>query len=896
MLSVLHAGRQMKTLRFVFVLCVLSFVCCFLVPSPVRAQSNAGITTPPTLDVSSPTNTLYRNNYWATIQVTISHVSTPLSGLLVAQMCNFITRGSTQIGILSPWRYQLPVHLNTGAQKQFSLPLPHTMGNFDPQGVLLTLLDAHGTVLTSTTIGRGYEVVPPDILIGTLSDQSAHLSTALMHANLPNQKDSPTTVPLDATTFPTQSSLLSLYDVLILDDFSTRTLSQAQLLALRTWVNQGGTLIEIGGSQWQRTLGSLPPDLLPVSLSGTQSLPAKTPLYPFIAPSSPDFYVVQSNQSPHTITVSTALLSSRSFSSNEALLSSGSLPLLVKARLGQGSLCYLAYDPMQTPLLSWEGQDGLWEMLLFSTLGDHFLIPDTATARSTGPGDFLIHVGIMRFLTPEALLGPWILVLLLFAYVLVLGPIRLLLLRRLHLAYHWHWRIILSSILLFSLIGYSFAFYQKNQEVSDNTVSLVRLNQDGSSASVTTYHGFLLPSNAPFTIQLPAGNLAQPLSNRLLTYARLSQVNSESPFSLTYNRTETSVQMSNSTPWLLHPLVAEYDTSLPGQITASLSLEHGRMVGKVTNTLSTALSDLYVLFPHGFARIGTLAAGESRTVDLELALTPASSQSSLADQIAQKAGLPTPYFPYASNGTPQNDFERHMALLSALSGTGTTLAQCNRPCTRNAITTPGTIYFTDAHIPNPGQVELPDPLLLSGAPATLIGWLDQAALPDNKVTVNHTVHPQGQHENFLQMPLSIGISTLDRMPAHFVQGQVITIGGFDAQLVLPGVYTLSDGNLTFELSLPHTLPKPGGLTISIPNLLASPRGLNRYTNPTHLQVRLYNWLTKQWDTVQLQYNTFSSRNTAAYLGKDQHVLVHISSNVNNAGRLIFGAPSLSLQP
>jgi hypothetical protein len=125
--------------------------------------------------------------------------------------------------------------------------------------------------------------------------------------------------------------------------------------------------------------------------------------------------------------------------------------------------------------------------------------------------------------------------------------------------------------------------------------------------------------------------------------------------------------MYNSTPWQLHPLVTERDTSLQGRVSVQLHLNHGRLVGVVSNTLPAALKDLYVLFPHGFARIGSLAAGESRTVDLSLSLAPPGKQGLLADQIAQQGGLATPYFPYATNGVPHGDFEHHMALLSAFS-------------------------------------------------------------------------------------------------------------------------------------------------------------------------------------------------------------------------------------
>src|SRR5205085_11885687 len=55
-------------------------------------------------------------------------------------------------------------------------------------------------------------------------------------------------------------------------------LSTAQLKALQTWVNQGGTLILVAGPEWRRTLGLLPAGLVPVALNGTATIAPRTPL------------------------------------------------------------------------------------------------------------------------------------------------------------------------------------------------------------------------------------------------------------------------------------------------------------------------------------------------------------------------------------------------------------------------------------------------------------------------------------------------------------------------------------------------------------------------------------------------------------------------------------------
>src|SRR5205823_5243758 len=80
------------------------------------------------------------------------------------------------------------------------------------------------------------------------------------------------------TTLPDSDMLLENFNIIVIDNFESASLNAKQFLALRTWVNKGGVLLEVGGPDWKRTLGSLPADLIPVELQGTTTLPAGTSL------------------------------------------------------------------------------------------------------------------------------------------------------------------------------------------------------------------------------------------------------------------------------------------------------------------------------------------------------------------------------------------------------------------------------------------------------------------------------------------------------------------------------------------------------------------------------------------------------------------------------------------
>src|SRR5260370_22473436 len=161
--------------------------------------------------------------------------------------------------------------------------------------------------------------------------------------------------------------------------------------------------------------------------------------------------------------------------------------------------------------------------------------------------------------------------------------------------------------------------------------------------------------------------------------------------------------------------------------------------------------------PHSFAYIGRLPAGQAQQVNVPLHSSTLNSASTLADQIARDNHLPVPYFPYTHGSQPRNDFQRHLAILSALSGEGYSYANCSGPCSTSAIISEQLITTPPASGPKGIPLDGSDPLLVAGAPATLIGWADQPVGATNGVTIN-VARAGGTHDDAVQVPLNIYFS------------------------------------------------------------------------------------------------------------------------------------------
>jgi hypothetical protein len=894
---------QETFMRFHVKLLFSAFIALVLVSilSPARVSARAEnasdlAATQLTLQLVVATGDSTRLDFWAPASITISNGGPDFSGVLaVTTFTSPNPSGPFATGVLG-WSYRHSVALKHGAQKQVTINVPFYDSPANPRGIIATLLNDQGKVVAVKT-DEPTVVDPGSVMIGILADQSTLNGgfTPLSAAALPDPTRQLTILPLDANSLPDTAETLAIFDILILDNFSTRALSAAQITALQTWVNRGGALIEIGGQQGQQTLGALPPQLLPVILNGTTSLPASTDVLPVGSPGIADIGQKPA-QLTQPITISSASLPAtndarqQAFSNLSTVLASGNIPLIVQANSGQGVICFLAYDPASAPLLSWPGTVALWKGLLMRGLRDQSLFSSLAPRFSTGPGELYLRGGLFNVLQPGTLLPVWALIFLLIGYIVVIGPVRLLILKRLKRS-AWSWRIVLAGAVAFSFLTYGLAFYQRSASI--DTISLIQFNQGGQSAHVTTFFSVFAPGQGAVQVHVPGTVLAQPIINEPFQVDD-RVANNSYHLAVTTTQDGTTINLPDAGTWTLHPLVSEGDQQVQGRLLSHLALQGSSITGTVTNTLGTSLSDVYIMMPHSYAYIGQLQAGQTLQVNVPLHTSSLNASTTLADQIARDNHLPVPYFPYDHNVRPQNSFQRHLAMLSALSGEGYVYAPCNGPCSTHAIVSSHSITAPPFSGPPANPLDSNDALLVSGAPATLLGWADQPFGATDTATING-LSAGGSHDSLVQTPLNIDYPDPANLLPGLISGQVVNATGNNTQILSPGVYNLASGSITFAFTLPD-VNRAQLHSMSVAAPVISGAGV---------QVQLYNWTTASWNTIALTNVSFSTGNTQAYISADGQVLLRLGTSLPSSatnqskqpastGTILFEKPSLSL--
>lgn len=821
----------------------------------------------------------YKDGTWVPVYISLSNTGADFVGTLSISPPPSLTTSAWP-----PTLYQSTITLPAGAQKQVTLYIPLKSSTIDTTPTLdVQLFDTHNHLIL-TQSAFAHPLNPQDIFVGLLSDQPGNFS-ALANMNLPNRSATLATEPLNASTFPTQAAALDNFDVLVLDDFTSSTLNNNQIHTLQAWIQQGGALIEVGGPSWQRSLIPLPDNLLPVTLSNTGLL------FTHIPSLTLNDVPVQSPVDP--VLISTATPAQTSISAiNTIILSTGKIPLVVQHQQGQGTIYYLAFDPTLEPLASWSGIPGFWRNLLLRTVGEQFLPPNTGApilpangiSNHIDPSLPLIGMGMENLLSsllPRSLALPWSLLVTVLGYLLVLGPLRSLVAR--FTKKRWNWHIVLSCLVIFSALSYGLALHEKNDAIRSNSISVLQLNQDGTSAHLTTYTGIFLPDQGSFHVSWSGNGLTQALpSTPSSSDAALPQMQ------IVNNENGTTVDLDGDHTWTMRTLISEEERQVHGTVVSHLTLDHSTLVGTITNTLPYALSDSYILMAKSYIHSGPLLAYQTRTIRSSLKNVN-DPLDTLADQITTDAGLLSAYNLNTNLLQTKTLSDLHLETLTALSGELSSFACGLNIC----VVTSGNsqrLFGNPVMFSSAGS----DPLLLANASATLIGWTDQPPTSNTNISINGTLSA-GTHETLVQIPLTMRIPDTSYVPPHTLNARLIDVQGNHVQ-TQSDIYLMTTGSMTFEVPLPPTLNvQRQPLTISLlpypPDgiYLLENAGARNLADIQHLHVSLYNWQTARWDSTPFNQYTLSIKKQA-YTGPNQRILFKFTNNSASEGTFVLGTP------
>lgn len=376
---------------------------------------------------------------------------------------------------------------------------------------------------------------------------------------------------------PTEAHVLSNINMLVIGDISAAGLSSDQIHKIKDWVYAGGNIM---------FSASTPPEILNAF---KEWMPALTK-QPGITKDLSTF---------------TEISKKSALPIQQITVYNKSLPLFSTQKVGLGKLFFANYDVNAQPLASWEFNRQLWSKLVSQyELNSQVRFP--YLNRNPNYYNMAQHIPDVHLPSASVLFFIWI------GYVLVIGPILYVLLKRRDRR-DWAWGIIPVSALVVSVGALSFGknliapndkLYTVNQIISiQPDLAILKsdaavLKRSGGEVTLDTKDGIIVP-----------GNLLQYTERNKNKLAYTIRQNDRGQFQTTI----THIPYMTQKPINGGGLVKDV-----GQLQADLVFEQEHIKGTITNKSVFDYQELYLTMGNRRMELGSLAKGETKQINEEV--------------------------------------------------------------------------------------------------------------------------------------------------------------------------------------------------------------------------------------------------------------------------------------
>ena len=295
-----------------------------------------------------------------------------------------------------------------------------------------------------------------------------------------------------ARGFPASSLLLTGFAAVVIDQFDTASLSEAQVRALRDFVGFGGTLVVAGGTGWRRTLAPLPADLLPIRPTSTASLSL-----------APIARLAGVREVDAVVPTATGTLAP---GARALVAADDGTPLSAQLAYGTGKIVELAFDPSgeagPTPFAALG-----WGQALARSLDQQ---PGNTPIASSLLGPDQGFTALLP-LSSDAPLPPiWLMGLVVVLYVVLAGPLNYLLVARRLQRPALFWATLPGVAVVFTGLFYLVGSSLQGT-LQDHEIQVVKVGP-GQAVNVLEYHRILFLRRGNHEIDPQPESLVAPLT------------------------------------------------------------------------------------------------------------------------------------------------------------------------------------------------------------------------------------------------------------------------------------------------------------------------------------------------------------------------------------------------
>ena len=511
-------------------------------------------------------NGTFKYGAWLPVTITVSNNGNDIRGSLEWRW----QAGGT--------RFAQTIELPRGANKRIVLPVVAESFGGD---ATLTLYDEPRTVIQQERV-RFNQVDVNSRVVGVLSEATNPLAEL---ADMPSMMGSGThLVRFDTATLPDRWELLQSLDMLFVHDVDSSTWNDAQRSAIAHWVADGGQLV-VGGDRVETSAGLR--TILPAAVGESAAV---APLGALAA---------GTNWRPRDASATFRALSLVPQGGAEVLAAGpGNAPLLLRRSHGDGLIVQAAFDLVEVHAQG--NAVRLWDSLLPETGAQ----PRWAQLRSNGQWVLQQSLALPALRLPTV----WSIVGFLALYVVLVGPLNYLLLRRIDRR-EWAYLTIPLTVVLFTAGAYGLGAAGRGGSPSASALTVVRAASGSTSGQGLSYIGLFSPSRRAYSVELGPEVLA---GNATLNFGGGSE-------QLDVVRTEAAVELPGFLVDVgaMRPVMAEQSVDVP-EVRITPQSEAGQpLTVEIENRGSRPLLDVALLAGDHAQKLDDFQAGERRVVVVE---------------------------------------------------------------------------------------------------------------------------------------------------------------------------------------------------------------------------------------------------------------------------------------
>jgi hypothetical protein len=524
-----------------------------------------------------------RNGSWAAVEVDLANDGPGVQGEL--------RMGGGSQGNA---RFATPVNLPTGSRQTYVL---HAQPPAFGRSVKVELV-AGDQVLDSVDVAYLVHDAT-QLVVGIIAERP---QAVVSQINLPPNPfgNVAAIVPLTVADLPERAEGWSVLDRLVWQDVDSNQLSSAQFDAMKRWIAGGGRLVIVGGSAGIGTLSAFPDELLPYRPTATVDL-------------DPSSLTTVLGPLPGGATELPAMAGA--LARGRSLATSGDRAVAAELNYGSGRVTLLGFDPTTKWLAESRSVDGMWSVLLPARTGDGTTLLDDSQLVQA-----VYQLPLLALPPTSGLL------VLLAAYILIIGPINYFVLKRLDRR-ELAWITMPVLVLAFTAASFGLGALLRGTDVVVNEVAIVRGAPDATEATAQVYFGVFSPTRSTYRVDLPQGALlAAPINGEAFGVqgGALDIIQGTGPAE------PSAVRNLSVGSGSLRVVRAELPIDGP-RMRASLKLDNSVLTGTFENASDEALENVAIVLGSSVAVLGDVAA--HARIDVRLPVRDNPFGAGLADQV-----------------------------------------------------------------------------------------------------------------------------------------------------------------------------------------------------------------------------------------------------------------------